>query len=156
MKPALGFSTLEALCAFMLLNLLGTGWLLWQWQALQAQRETLAFQNAVGLAQDLWQRMQLNPSAANSYQLEGTAQTAHPDCHTQACTPTQWAQADLAEWQRELQLRLPGAQASLATQATGMVRLSLAWPAQQPNPLPSSGEGGCPARHRCWQTSWPL
>ena len=52
-----GFSTLEALTALMVLNLLLIGLLSRQLQAWQAQREAIALQNTVELAQDLWHRM---------------------------------------------------------------------------------------------------
>ena len=160
MKRCKGFSSLEALCALMVLNLLGLGLLQWQWQALQAQRDALAFQNAGGLAQDLWQRMQLNPSAASSYQLALSDVAQGPDCQTQACNASQWAQADLAAWQQELQLRIPGAKAQLETLPANVnlpanVSLTLVWPSKAtPNLLPSNQS--CPERHRCWQTTWPL
>lgn len=64
-----GFSTLEALAALMLLNLLCVGMLNLQMQALQAQRDARAIQTAIALAQDLWERMRINPQAALSYQL---------------------------------------------------------------------------------------
>lgn len=159
MKRWQGFSTLEALCALMVLNLLGLGLLQWQWQALQAQQDAMAFQNAMGLAQDLWQRMQLNPSAASSYQMTMGDVAQGPDCHTQACLPHQWALADLTEWQQQLQLRMPGAQAQLETQLTSTaspsatVSLTLVWPSKA---TPSADAPSCPAQHRCWQTTWPL
>lgn len=152
MKRWQGFSTLEALCALMMLNLLGLGLLQWQWQALQAQQDALAFQNAVGMAQDLWQRMQINSSAASSYQLGMGEMAQGPDCQTQACNPQQWALADLSEWQQQLQLRMPGAQAQLKTQLT-TANLTLVWPSKG---VPSAQTPSCPTQHRCWQTTWPL
>jgi len=62
-QQSLGFSTLDALAALMVLNMLCLGILAMQLQALQAQRDALAMQAAVGLAQDLWERMQLFPQA---------------------------------------------------------------------------------------------
>lgn len=152
----LGFSTLEALGALMVLNLLGVGLLQWQWQAMQAQREALAFQNAAGLAQDLWQRMQVNTTGASHYQLTYKQATTGPDCAAQACSPAQWAQADLADWLQELQLRMPGAQAQLATISApkALVSLSLAWPTALPTSTTSHPP--CPEHHRCWHTTWPL
>ena len=48
-----GFTTLDALAGVMVLNMLCLGVLAMQMQALQAQRDALAMQAAVGLAQDL-------------------------------------------------------------------------------------------------------
>lgn len=161
MNHSQGFSILEALCALLLLNLLGVGLLHSQWQAMQAQRDALAYQNALDMAQDLWQRMQLNHDALGHYQLAWTDKAIHGDCHAQACTPAQWAQADLADWQRELQVRMPGAQSQLTADTVSTdtpmttISLTLAWPSA-PNlpatPMPQA----CPPHHRCWQTTWHL
>lgn len=163
MKRAAGLSTLEALCALMVFNVLGIGVLHGQWQAMQAQREALAAQAAVDLAQDLWHRMQLNPSALGSYQLALGQVAQGPDCHAQPCDASQWAQADLADWQQELQVRLPGAQVQLATTlgpALPGPSTSPSWPAtvtlrmHWPSRLPATPS--CPEQQRCWQTTWSL
>ena len=56
-----GFAILDALAGLIVLNLLCLGVFAMQLQALQAQRDALAMQAAVGLAQDLWERMKKNP-----------------------------------------------------------------------------------------------
>ena len=151
-----GFSTLDALAGVMVLNMLCLGVLAMQMQALQAQRDALAMQAAVGLAQDLWERMQLFPQASMSYQLQLGQIAPNTDCKSQACTPSQWAQSDLSAWQSAVQLRLPGAQTQLVTNASAQVQLLLAWP-DSSTPDPSATvPTACPNRHRCWQTSWSL
>jgi uncharacterized membrane protein len=85
-------------------------------------------QAAVGLAQDLWERMQLFPHASMSYQLQLGQVAPNTDCKSQACTPSQWAQSDLSAWQAAVQLRLPGAKTQLVTNASAKVQLLLAWP----------------------------
>ena len=150
-----GFSTLEALAALMVLNLLLMGLLSRQLQVWQTHREVLAHQNTVELAQDLWQRMQLNSDGLHAYQLSlGTTPSAM-DCQSKACSASDWAQADLADWYTALQLRMPGAQARVqtSTSAPPPVRLLLAWP--QHSAEAASLVADCPANHRCWQTSWP-
>ena len=151
-----GFSTLDALAGVMVLNMLCLGVLAMQMQALQAQRDALAMQAAVGLAQELWERMQLFPQASMSYQLQLGQVTPNTDCKSQACTPSQWAQSDLSAWQAAVQLRLPGAKTQLVTNASAKVQLLLAWP-DNSTPEPSDTvPTACPNRHRCWQTSWSL
>ena len=155
-QHARGFSTLDALTGLMVLNMLCLGVLAMQLQALKAQRDALAMQAAVGLAQDLWERMQLFPQASMSYQLQLGQVTPNTDCQSQACTPSQWAQSDLSAWQAAVQLRLPGAKTQLVTNASAKVQLLLAWP---DNSTPDPGATvptACPSRHRCWQTSWSL
>jgi len=155
-QHARGFSTLDALTGLMVLNMLCLGVLAMQLQALQAQRDALAMQAAVGLAQDLWERMQLFPQASMSYQLQLGQVTPNTDCQSQVCTPSQWAQSDLSAWQAAVQLRLPGAKTQLVTNASAKVQLLLAWP---DNSTPDPGATvptACPSRHRCWQTSWSI
>jgi type IV pilus modification protein PilV len=151
-----GFSTLDALAGLMVLNMLCLGVLAMQLQALQAQRDALAMQSAVGLAQDLWERMQLFPQASMSYQLQLGQVAPNTDCKRQACTPNQWAQADLSAWQAAVQLRLPGAKTQLVTNASAKVQLLLAWPDNSTPDPGASVPTACPSRYRCWQTSWSL
>ena len=151
-----GFSTLDALAGVMVLNMLCLGVLAMQMQALQAQRDALAMQAAVGLAQELWERMQLFPQASMSYQLQLGQIAPNTDCKSQACTPSQWAQADLSAWQAAVQLRLPGAKTQLVTNASAKVQLLFAWPDNSTQDLGATAPTACPNRHRCWQTSWSL
>ena len=102
-----GFSILEAMAALMVLNLLCLGLMAWQLQAMQAQRQALALQQAVAMAQDLWHRMQVHPGAWQWYQLEMDGATPAGDCRQAACNAQQWAQADLGEWLNEWRQRLP-------------------------------------------------
>jgi len=151
-----GFSTLDALAGLMVLNMLCLGVLAMQLQALQAQRDALAMQSAVGLAQDLWERMQLFPQASMSYQLQLGQVAPNTDCKRQACTPNQWAQSDLSAWQAAVQLRLHGAQTQLVTNASAKVQLLLAWPDNSTADPSATVPTACPSRYRCWQTSWSL
>jgi len=153
---SLGFSTLDALAALMVLNMLCLGVLAMQLQALQAQRDALAMQAAVGLAQDLWERMQLFPQASASYQLQLGQEVPPTNCQSQACTPSQWVLSDLSAWQAAVQLRLPGAQTQLVSTGPNNVQLLLAWPINAALDIGSTSPSACPSRHRCWQTSWSL
>ena len=151
-----GFFTLDALAALMVLNMLCLGVLAMQLQALQAQRDALAMQAAVGLAQDLWERMQLFPQASASYQLQLGQVVPPTNCQSQACTPSQWVLSDLSAWQAAVQLRLPGAQTQLVSTGPNNVQLLLAWPINAALDIGSTSPSACPSRHRCWQTSWSL
>ena len=151
-----GFFTLDALAGLMVLNMLCLGVLAMQLQALQAQRDALAMQAAVGLAQDLWERMQLFPQASISYQLQLGQVVPATNCKSQACTPSQWAMSDLSTWQAAVQVRLPGAQTQLVSTGHNNVQLLLAWPINTALDIGSTMPSACPSRHRCWQTSWSL
>ena len=152
-----GFSVLEALAALMVLNLLCLGLLAWQLQAIQAQRQALALQQAVAMAQDLSQRMQVHPGAWPWYQL-GLYDTPPPgDCKATACNAQQWAQADLSEWFFEWQKRLSQARAQVQTTLTGepTVEVLLAWPGVF-DAVNNTNVTSCPSQQNCWQTSWKL
>jgi len=157
MRTPNGFSVLEAMAALMLLNLMCLGLMAWQLQAMQAQRDALSMQQAVAMAQDLWQRMQVHPGAAAFYQLGLDEVPTRTDCQSRPCSAAQWAQADMADWWLELRQRLPQARAVLSTSLHGasQVQLRLVWPSATAasNPMPSEA---CPAAHRCWQTAWRL
>jgi type IV pilus modification protein PilV len=151
-----GFSLLEAMAALMVLNMLCLGLMAWQLQAMQAQRDALSMQQAVAMAQDLWQRMQVHPAAAPYYQLDLDSVPTAMDCQSQACNAAQWAQSDIADWWLELRQRLPQARASLTTnQGTSDVQLMLVWPSSSTTPVPEASDM-CPLAHRCWQTTWRL
>ena len=150
-----GFSILEALAALMVLNLLCLGLMAWQLQAMQAQRQALALQQAVAMAQDLWQRMQVHPGAWQWYQLELDGATPAGDCRQSACNAQQWAQADLGEWLNEWRQRLPQARARLQTTpgANPQSKLMLVWPGVSEPSSPASVPD-CPESYNCWQSSW--
>lgn len=151
-----GFSMLEALAAMMVLNLLALGVLFGQFQALQAQRDALAMQNAVELAQDLWHRMLINPLGVMHYQWQGQV-PAGPDCQSLSCNDAQWAQADIAAWVKEVQTRIPGAKAQITTTALPVphVRVQLNWPvAYAASTLDNTSSPDCPVHWRCWESTW--
>lgn len=156
MRRCNGFSLLEAMVALMVLNMLCLGLMAWQLQAIQAQRDALSMQQAVAMAQDLWQRMQVHPGATPFYQLGLDSVPTAMDCQWQPCSASQWAQSDMADWWLELRQRLPLARASLTTtQGTSDVQLMLIWPSSTPTPQPWVDKD-CPLSHRCWQTTWRL
>lgn len=151
-----GFSMLEALAAMMVLNMLALGVLFGQFQAMQAQRDALAMQNAVALAQDLWHRMLINPLGVMHYQWQGQV-PAGPDCQSLACTDIQWAHADIAAWLSEVQSRIPGAKAQITTTALPLphVRLQLRWPlAYAASTVDNTSSPDCPVHWRCWESTW--
>jgi Tfp pilus assembly protein PilV len=151
-----GFSTLESLAALLVLNLLLISLFSSQLLAWQAQRETLAADNTVELAQDLWHRMQLNSEGLSSYQMGWEDKPITQDCLSKACNANDWAKADLADWHIALQQRMPGAKAKLLTQTTfpAYVDLILAWPSTSLITTADDTPADCPAQHRCWQTRW--
>ena len=150
-----GFSILEALAALMVLNLLCLGLMARQLQAMQTQRQVLAMQQAVAMAQDLWHRMQVHAGAWPWYQLELDSPLPVGDCQSLPCNAQQWAQADLGEWLTEWRQRLPLARARLQTTVgtDPLATLLLVWPGVSESSL-DTAVPGCPPGQNCWQTSW--
>jgi type IV pilus modification protein PilV len=151
-----GFSILEALAALMVLNLLCLGLMAWQWQAFQVQRQALAVQQAVAMAQDLSDRMQVHPGAWRWYQLGLNESPPSADCNVSACNAQQWAQADMSQWLSEWRQRLPQARAQVQTMLSDQpqVELLLVWPGVSDNTNP--GVANCPPAQNCWSTTWRL
>jgi type IV pilus assembly protein PilV len=65
---------------------------------LQAKTTSLSRMKAVNLTYDMADRIRANPTAVASYALADTGTTTATDCNTAACTPTNLAASDLAQW----------------------------------------------------------
>lgn len=74
---------------------------------------------AVVLASDLLERMEANKIAASTgaYVHSGAARPTAPSCTAAACTGSQLAEFDLAEWQAKLSARLPSSTVSVTSPA---------------------------------------
>lgn len=121
MTHARGFTLLEVLVALAILafGLLGIAGLMVKGQ--KASFEAYQRQQALALAQDMLERLRINPAAATSY-LTGAALvpglgviTSPADCLAGACTPVQLALYDLAAWDQQLS----GASESLGANKVG-------------------------------------
>ena len=150
-----GFSLLEALAAMMVLSLLCLSLMSLQLQSMQAQRDALSLQQALAMAQDLSQRMQVHPGAWPWYQMNWEDRPSSLDCQQQSCNAQQWAQSDMADWWTELRQRMPLAKARIQTISTGepKVDVMLAWPSATLSENPDQSTQ-CPVSYRCWSTSW--
>jgi len=107
-----GFSMLEILLTLFLLTI----WLLAsagvQSSSLQYTKAASFRTQAVYLATELTERMQVNKTGAvaGSYQTSSdTAVTSSTDCTAALCSPTDLAAFDLAEWTGRLSAALPNA-----------------------------------------------
>lgn len=148
-KASAGLAMLEALAALLILTAGAVGVLWWQQQAtLRQQQQTYQF-IAMGLASDLADRMRINASQSALYAMHwGESRQTTQDCFANACSWTQLAQWDIAQWQQALRAQLPKGDASVYSLRgqTGWWAISVGWPANKI----SSNSTTCPAHMQCW------
>ena len=126
-----GWVLLDALLAWLLLGSALLGLFLSTAQALQQQRDQAAWAQALHLSDDLLARMAINREGVSAYLLAAGETPSPVDCTHTACSASQWAQADLASWQRRVQSELPQGDAQVLRSATddGQRLIWLEWSA---------------------------
>ena len=104
------------MAALMVLNMLCLGLMAWQLQAMQAQRDALSMQQAVAMAQDLWQRMQLfhwvellpnnlpKTELANPFTYRITVVAVDSQRHTQAGWQAVWQPSAATPFDKPMRL----------------------------------------------------
>ncbi len=156
-----GWILLDSLAALLLLGtgVLGTG--LAVVQAVQQQREGVAWAQALQLSDDLLARMAINREGLDAYRLNLAEMPVAQDCTQRDCDASQWAQADLSAWKRRVQTELPHGDAQLI-RALGDARQILIWlcwsaaPTGQPvTALAAPEVPPCPSGKRC-HALWAL
>ncbi len=131
---ATGYTLLEVLVALAIgaVGLLGLALL--TFGGLQTDRAARDHALAVQLLEDMAERIRANPAAAPHFALaEGAAAPApETDCAAPGtCSPTQYAAAELYEWQQRLGASLPQPRSSITVEAVAAGRhrctLTLQW-----------------------------
>ncbi len=158
-KLPLGIALLEALVALVVLafGVLGLLWM--HQQALVQQRQQLMRSAAIGIADDLAERMRLNmPERAMYAKAWGNASsitTAAQDCTATACTRQELAAWDLQQLQLTLQSQLPEGDATVfaLTGAPNWWGIIIAWrdANESYRTDTASGSPPCPAQMSCWR-----
>jgi len=152
----LGIALLEALIALVILafGVLGLLWL--HQQALAQQRHQLMRSVAMGVADDLAERMRLNsPQRAMYAKAWGSASHAAPDCKASACTRQELAAWDMQQMQHTLQSQLPEGDAAVfaLTDVASWWGIVIAW--HDANETyrtdTTSGTPPCPSHMSCWR-----
>lgn len=101
-----GFTLIEILVALLVLSVGLLGLAALQREILQHQKAIGLASDALWLAEDLRSRCRANPGAA--YRLApGSQPPPEADCASSACSPAEWAAADLSTWHQNLLLHLP-------------------------------------------------
>jgi type IV pilus assembly protein PilV len=155
--PVKGVALLEALVALLLLacGVLASLWL--QHLGLQAQRQQVNRSIAMGLADDLAERMRLNAGQVQRYSRNwGTsAAGGTPDCTALACSRSDLAQWDMAQLQHALSVQLPEGDAAVfaLNGPVGWWGVVLAWrdSSEAYRTNTAWGSPSCPAAMSCWR-----
>ena len=160
LKLPLGIALLEALVALVVLafGVLGLLWM--HQQALTQQRQHLMRSVAIGVADDLSERMRLNAPARAMYaktwgNASNSITTAAPDCTATACTRQELAAWDLLQLQLTLQSQLPEGDAAVfaLTNTPNWWGIVIAW--RDANETyrtdTTSGSPPCPVQMSCWR-----
>jgi type IV pilus assembly protein PilV len=130
-----GLSLIEAMVALVILALGILSLAGVQARILVESRTTNSRATAVGLMDDLANRMLLNRDAAiaNSYALAWGATKAAQDCATAQCTGAQLAQSDLNFWRARVIATLPSANTTVFQSATDprQIGIAIAWRANE-------------------------
>lgn len=110
---------IEALVALLVLALGVMGLAGIQTRTLVDARSTNERAVAVRMTEDLMERMEANATEPpNSYVVGWGSPGTATDCFTTACTPTQLAAFDLAQWKTSLSQLLPGGDARIFVSTT--------------------------------------
>ena len=155
-----GIALLEALVALVVLafGVLGLLWM--HQQALVQQRQQLIRSVAIGIADDLAERMRLNaPQSAMYAKTWGNSSssiaTVTPDCTATACTRQELAAWDLQQLQLTLQSQLPEGDATVftLTATPNWWGIIITW--RDANETyrtdTASGSPPCPVQMSCWR-----
>ena len=155
-QPPFGMALLEALVALVVLafGVLGLLWM--HQQALLQQRQQLMRATAIGIADDLAERMRVNASQRALYtKAWGNATIATPDCTTIACTRQELAAWDRQQLQQTLQSQLPEGDATVfaLTDIPDGWGIVIAWRDvhESYRTDTASGTPPCPAQMSCWR-----
>ena len=156
LKPPLGIAMLEALVALFILafGMLGLLWM--HQQALMQQRQQLMRSLAMGVADDLAERMRLNAPQQLMYaKVWGQSAPASSDCAANACSRQELAAWDLQQLQHSVQNQLAQGDAAVFA-LTGLPNwwgIVIAW--RDGNETyrtdTSWGTPPCPTQMSCWR-----
>lgn len=130
-----GLSLIESLVALLVLALGIMGLAGIQARILAESRTSNSRAVAIGLIDDMTNRILLNRDAAmaGSYASGWGAATTTQDCQSANCTAAQLATSDLNAWRTRVLASLPGANASVFTSAndTRQIGIAVAWTANE-------------------------
>ena len=156
-RPQVGFVLFEALMALLILTV-GVLGLLWMHQhALVLQRQQLMRSVAMGIAQDLSERMHMNPQSPTLYAKPwgNSHEAASVDCTAKPCNRDDLAKWDLQQLRQALQTQLPEGDAAVfaLSESPDWWGVVVAW--RDANETyrtdTTTNAAPCPAQMSCWR-----
>ena len=155
-KRQFGIALVEALVALVVLAFGVIGLLWMHQQGLIQQRQQLMRSVAIGVADDMAERMRLNAQQRTLYaKAWGSATANSPDCTSTACTRQELAMWDKQQLQLTLQSQLPEGDVAVfaLTDTPDWWGIVIAW--RDANETyrtdTASGSPPCPAQMSCWR-----
>lgn len=149
-----GFALLDVLFALAILGF-GLSMLAGLQVHLQQQRQQLARETAMQLADNLAERIHLNPTASQSYAHAWGVAVVPPgtDCQQQPCSASQLATWDVAQWRGDVQRLLPQGDATVFVGDQGWWGILVAWQDAQTSfrTDTTNGSPACPPERSCWR-----
>ncbi len=126
-KQQAGLSLLEAMIALVIISVGLLGIAALQINALKQNNSAYWHSQAVWMAHDMAERMRANSSViATDYVGIDTSNTYAQDCQTAACTPTQMAIADAADWKAQVET-LPAGRGIVRNTNPGETEIAVMW-----------------------------
>lgn len=107
-----GFGMTEVIVSMLVLGVAVIGFSALQVRALDVTGDSMFRTQAIALAQDLGERIMLNPSGATKYKATWNA-TNSSNCETASCTPEQMAEYDIKSVTNTAKQILPNGQIKL-------------------------------------------
>jgi type IV pilus assembly protein PilV len=155
-QAQLGFALMEALAALLVLafGVLGLLWM--HQQALLQQRQQLMRSTAMGIAEDVAERMHINaPQRAMYAKTWGSTASAATDCAFTACSRQDLVTWDMQQLQQALTSQLTEGDAAIftLTDAINWWGIVIAWRdnAETYRTDAASGTPPCPVQMSCWR-----
>ena len=150
-----GWGLTEAVVAMGVLSMVVLGLLWMQGKTALAWRSQNATEQAAWLTQDMAERLRANRGALDTYRLGWDQALNHVDCSSRPCNLVEWALSDLWSWTREVQNRMPGAQAQLWQSPVDPqhIGIGLAWRDTDKTLMEATNYPpglNCPTQHRCY------
>jgi type IV pilus assembly protein PilV len=154
-RRSAGWGLIEAVVAMGVLSMGVLGLLWMQGKTALAWRSQNATEQAAWLTQDMAERLRANRGALDTYRLGWDQALNHVDCSSRPCNLVEWALSDLWSWTREVQNRMPGAQAQLWQSPADPqhIGIGLAWRDTDKTLMEATNYPpglNCPAQHRCF------
>jgi type IV pilus assembly protein PilV len=127
-RAAKGLTLIEVLVTLVVMSLGLLGVAALQTRGMQANHHAYYYSQASALAYEMAERIRVNPTVLNEYEMTMGESLSHVDCETSSCSTTGIAQYDLWEWvENSLKKRLGESAAASISNSSGTVTIKIRW-----------------------------